>query len=148
MTVILNVTDGRTFDVSLAELAAVVRQEARGVHDGGRTVELVVHVESVVVVIVFTVAGVVVGQGDLAGGLGGLAEQTFFLDALLLLLELSDLATASVDAVFFVGGDHTQLVDETTLVASVSSSAASVSVKKQERRKERRSYMIMKKNAA
>lgn len=111
--------DIMTPNSSLTALTVPTRQDAGGDHPGSRAVVLVEDVQAILVVIV---AGVVVVR-DLTSGL---AEQSFFLDALL--LALSGLAAASVVASFFIGGHDAQLVGEAALVAGVAGGAANVSV--------------------
>lgn len=86
-----------------------------GSGEGARSVVLVEDVQAFILIVA---AGFVVGESDLAGGL---AEQSFFLDTLL--LALSGLAAASVEAGLFVRGNHAQLVSEAALIAGMTGGA-------------------------
>lgn len=83
--------------------------------------------EDIQAILIVLIAGVVVGKRDLAGSL---AEQSFLLEALL--LELSDLAAASVEASFFIGDNHAQFVSETALVAGMAGGAVDASVESED----------------
>lgn len=109
--------DNVTFNSGLAALAVLARQDSRGDHPGSGVVVLVEDMQAILVVIV---AGVVVVR-DL---MSSLAEQNFFLDALL--LARSGLAAASVVASLFVGGHDSQVVGEAALVAGVAGGAVNV----------------------